>query len=266
MWWGNCVVGESERQRVQRWETVHEQRPLQRLWRVHRDRHPGVFHLMFITFCRFASILLALLAAGCATSFQPNDIGERCDLPDGGFAECPEGAYCARLTSTGERTCRLLCEGISGSRRCETGEACLQTYEPPPAADPPTCWPGRDVTEGSVCTTDFDCARGLWCAQDYGTEEGGFQGIASCQPVCNSDADCTRTGERCISNVYCAAPCNPVDPSTCPDGAVCRNSYCEWAPRAADCDRDGTPDCPLGQICLVLEAPECFQPIDYVGW
>ena len=210
--------------------------------------------------------LTITLVAACTESFVPDGIGDRCDLPDGGIAPCPEGAYCGRLTSTGERTCRLLCGGTSGSRRCDSGEACLRTHEPAPAEDPPTCWPGRSLREGTECMSAFDCARGLWCAQDYSSEEGGFQGVAACRPVCNSDADCTRTGERCISNVFCAAPCDPADPSTCPDGAICRNSYCEWAPRAADCDRDGTPECPLGEICTGLEPFYCFAPVDYVGW
>jgi len=230
-----------------------------------RNVYPRMHHLS-MRWSRWlsAGVLIALFAA-CTKSFVPDGIGDRCDLPDGGVAPCPDGTYCAwvPLSEGGGRTCRVVCEGYPDGFRCASGEACQISFEPPPAPNPPTCWPGGDRPEGAECRASFSCARGLWCAEDHsGPAEFG----ARCEPVCNSDADCTRTGERCISNVYCAAPCDPADPSTCPDGAVCRNSYCAWAPRAADCDGDGTPECPLEEICTGLEPFYCFAPVDYVGW
>ena len=75
------------------------------------------------------------------------------------------------------------------------------------------------------------------------------------------------SGERCIQHAYCAVQCDTADASTCPDGSVCRVDYCEWAPRAADCDRDGTPECALGEICdTALAGTTCYTPVEYRAW
>ncbi len=182
-------------------------------------------------------------------------------------------ALSARLTAlvstrTGERTCRVLCDGGFRSHRCASGEICERTFEPPPAANPWTCWPGGGSLEGAECVNSFQCSRGLWCSEDFSAPpgtDGRFR--ATCQPVCNSGADCLVSGERCIQHAYCAVQCDTADASTCPDGSVCRVDYCEWAPRAADCDRDGTPECALGEICdTALAGTTCYTPVEYRAW
>lgn len=123
--------------------------------------------------------------------------------------------------------------------------------------EPSTCWTGGDRGEGEPCENGYDCARGLWCADD----QTGPETPARCEPVCTEDSHCERPGEACVASVYCAVPCDPSDPSSCPTGTVCESRRCMWAPRAADCDRDGSPECPLGQICLPTPgAPECHAP------
>lgn len=208
--------------------------------------------------------VLMVLLVGCADSHGPTP-GMPCELTGDGRAACPEGTYCALAShSTVARTCRTICDpGGAGAPyhfRCDSGEVCSIAYEPPPAEDPPTCWTGGELEEGQDCLSVYECARGLWCAEDLSIEsERG----ARCEPVCNDQEDC-RPGEVCVLGIYCAPPCDRTNPATCPDGPVCVANYCVWAPRAADCDRDGTPDCPVGQICTDAVGPgSCFEPADY---
>ena len=214
----------------------------------------------------WAIFVITMLSACPATHDRELIVGARCDDLDGGVRSCPEGTYCALFSAaTGARTCRLVCAGgTPGSSRCESGEICVQPSITYPSTEPFTCWPGRDLAEDAECRLrPYDCARGLLCARDL----SGSDPTATCQPVCNTSADCTASGERCIFGQSCAVPCNPADASTCPDGSVCRVDYCEWAPRAADCDRDGTAECALGEICdTPLEGVTCYTPVEYLAW
>jgi hypothetical protein len=217
---------------------------------------------------RIAAALCILLGAGCTESHAPSGIGRRCDLPGGGTSACPEGAYCGLASIDGTRTCRTLCDGgMSGSFRCPSGEACVTTHEPPPALNPGTCWLGGDVTEGGECLGTFPCARGLWCSEDWsGPPRGDGHNLATCEPVCNTSADCTRPGERCINRSHCGIPCDPANASTCPTGSICRIDYCMWEPRAANCEYGGDIDCPLGQFCSGQRDDGsyiCMTPVEF---
>jgi hypothetical protein len=211
------------------------------------------------------AVALLCLTAGCAQSQSASDVGSRCDLADGGVAACPEGTYCAVVPGgMGARTCRVLCDGGAiGASRCASGETCMRTFEAAPALNPPTCWPGGELVEGAECVQPYTCGRGLWCAEDHSRAS---EGVGTCQPVCNRDADCTASGEHCIDGIYCASPCDPATPSTCPENTLCRVDSCVWAARAADCEHDGVPDCPIGQICAgeLVGVYTCKTPVEYV--
>lgn len=219
---------------------------------------------------RVLAALCLLLGAGCTDSHTPSGVGRRCDLADGGILPCPEGAYCGLASIDGARTCRTLCDGGSaGSYRCASGEVCVITHEPAPAPNPWTCWPGGDLTEGEECVGTFPCARGLRCTEDVsGPPRSDGYNRATCEPVCNTNADCARFGERCVEGVHCAVPCDPSDASTCPRGSICRIDHCVWEPRAANCEWGGEIDCPLGQFCLgPLEDGTylCRTPVEFAA-
>jgi hypothetical protein len=215
------------------------------------------------------SALIALclvgITAACATSHSSGHIGDRCDLPDGGVALCPAGSYCARATID-TRTCQVLCDGTS-EHRCASGEACIGTSDDPAIS---RCFPGGERPEGADCTPSsamiggpIVCGRGLWCAGDLGA---GVEFSAICEPVCDTNADCLAPGERCIDGTYCAVPCSPADPASCPTDSVCKIDRCIPKPRAANCEYVGEPDCPLGQICQARlgDVYLCKTPVEYL--
>lgn len=217
----------------------------------------------------FLAIAFVALGAGCTNLHLRSHLGDPCELEDGGSSACPEGTYCALASSDGKRTCRVLCDGgTPGSRRCTPGEVCAITYEPAPAPNPATCWPGGDHNEGEACRGTNDCARGLLCVENRGTapsSDGSYP--STCEPVCNSSADCGRAGDRCVRESYCDVPCEPSSPSSCPTGSACRIDYCEWDVRAADCENLDGPDCPLGDFCAGRRddgTPMCQTPVEFL--
>jgi hypothetical protein len=90
------------------------------------------------------------------------------------------------------------------------------------------------------------CGRGLYCLPDG----SGAGDVGTCEPVCNTNADCHVPGEMCLLGAICGVPCDPAVPSSCPVDAVCLVNMCETTATAATCAGGALPPCPGGLFCL----------------
>jgi hypothetical protein len=182
-----------------------------------------------------------LLAAACADAHSPP---VRCR--DG---VCPSGQVC--LPDEGA-ICVPTCDAPVVSR-CESGARCRMWM------GGGVCWPGRTVREGGVTVGPYECAFGLRDVPDFESEPLRF----TCQPVCNTDADC-RGGEHCSASA-CRTRCtnSAGDPcastSHCVASGVCVNER-RFARIDCDGDRDLTPECGVSLMCDPDAIGGCTYP------
>lgn len=147
-----------------------------------------------------------------------------CAPPDCKTTLCPENYLCtsaigcAKFSCTGDTNCAFTLDGIPGSCDKTTG----------------FCF--NDCTKVGGCPPN---PAGLVCNQNTGRCELLVQ-----QKSCSSDADCTVSGEKCISFV-CKTPVFCAGDMDCPFGKVCVSGACS--------DKIGcvsTSECESWQICV----------------
>ncbi len=98
--------------------------------------------------------------------------------------------------------------------------------------------------ETPPCEVDADCAPGEFCLE--------VDGAITCAELCETDADCTREGERCIQTERGGGTvCRPADPTECETDADCSESqlcidgFCLFR---SNCETDA--DCAGGESCI----------------
>lgn len=109
-----------------------------------------------------------------------------------------------------------LCDPVANCG-CEDDRTCAYTPERTRLF---TCVMPGDTANGDACDNDDACTRGSVCVSGL------------CAPTCHNDEDCLdaacvaiAAGENYVENLrVCSAPCAPLAPSACGEGATCANA------------------------------------------
>ncbi len=192
---------------------------------------------------RLTLSLLALLLLGCPTSH---------DLPTCDDGVCPAGLVCVHPPVVPASVCAEPCDTLLA----HGGEAriCL------PYGGLQVCWPGGTRPEGGRTGDSRNSQRGVVGRPDYESEPFDY----TCEPLCETDADCGGPGETCAEHLSCGVSCAGPTGIPCRDGSTCVDAYCVNARRFSliDCDGDGDADCPLNGMCNVVPDPPCVPVAD----
>lgn len=177
--------------------------------------------------------------------------------------DCGMGLACAQ-TESGARVCMRRCRDIAGP--CPDFADCTGV----PSGREPVCYTGGSRRLGERCESDLECGVGTRCTASRERE------LRTCHQVCWGEGvglPCPE-GTICYGAQWCSnrdgapAGCRPGvcvrrctldarDP--CVPGQQCVDGLCMYDVRAADCDGDGFPDCPLGETC---REGVCYPPED----
>jgi hypothetical protein len=155
----------------------------------------------------------------CVPEYDTRGVGEPCERSAVGHDECAAGSLCSRAAQLGDApstfACRTLCtrvEHCSAPERCyhfslnqpEVYGVCVPECQPIGSE----CGPGRHcifvrdaarvvfgmcddhggLTEGSVCNSPYECAKGMACAFENG-----------CRVYCDPTHPCADSGRSCVS-------------------------------------------------------------------
>lgn len=190
----------------------------------------------------------ALAVCACAQSRQP---GECVRGPDH-TSDCPAGQRCVP-TDEGFWVCNVECE--------RDGDPCpgIGYCRPDPVtADRPAfyvCYTGGSLGFGEPCTGDPpafgepSCGPRLLCLD--------WSGRSMCMSFCLTPAAFPCPGGGVCVWGLCTLPCDPADPGSCPDAAICVAGGCIRREMAANCNATHELECPLGTIC----SERCFEDL-----
>ena len=152
---------------------------------------------------------------------------------------------------------------------CETGNKCTLR------GAGRGCGPTGFLAEGRPCTSDSECAAGLYCAPAVGTD------VFFCHRFCEENTDCLGPGSRCVVPVsggspvttmatLCSVSCDLESSSGCPEGVRCSVFSDTDGTYLTDCSGDvgsgrlghsfsENADCASGFFCAAPSYPTCVQ-------